>query len=202
MTDPRIEYFQTLAETWDHEEPSCEQMTAGVAARADLLALRPGESLLEVGCGTGKLTAWLAGQIRPGRVTAIDFAPKMVDQAQAKGIDADFRCLDVCSDPLPAQAFDVVLCFHVLPHFRDQPQAVGNLAAAMKPAGRLLVMHLAAAEKINAFHAQLDGAVHGDVMPVARNDWEELLEPAGLTVEDYRNEDDLFFLQARRTSRA
>lgn len=196
--DPRIDYFDRLAETWDAEEPSSETMTAGVAACSDLLALSPGESLLEVGCGTGKLTGWLVERIRPGRVTAVDFAPGMVGRARAKGLDADFHAWDVCQDSLPERAYDVALCFHVFPHFRDQHAAVANLAACLKPAGRLVVMHLAGAEKINAFHAQLDGAVHGDVMPAAREDWRDLLEPAGLRIQDYRNDDDLFFLQARR----
>jgi ubiquinone/menaquinone biosynthesis C-methylase UbiE len=201
MTDPRIDYFQTLAETWDAEEPSSETMTAGVAARAELLALSPGESLLEVGCGTGKLTGWLVEQVSPGRVTAVDFAPGMIGRARVKGLGADFQIGDLCRDPLPEQAYDVALCFHVFPHFRDQPGAARNLAAAVKPTGRLIVMHLASAERINAFHARLDGAVHGDVMPVAREEWGELLSPAGLVIEDYRNEEDLFFLRARRGSR-
>jgi len=90
-------------------------MTARLSRHVGLLALEPGQSLLEVGCGTGKTTAWLAAQVAPGRVTAIDFAPQMIAKAKAKGIDADFACLDVCGEALGSGRYDVILCFHKLP---------------------------------------------------------------------------------------
>ena len=194
--DPRIAYFDNLAGQWDQEEPSSRTMTAKLAAEADRLALRPGLSLLEVGCGTGKTTAWLAEQVAPGRVTGVDFAPEMVARARSKGIDAEFACLDVCSDPLGVGRYDVVLCFHSFPHFRDQPAAVKNLANALAPGGRLVVMHLAGSEKINGFHAGLDGPVRGDLLP-AGEQWPPLLAEAGLERVALTDREDLFFLEAR-----
>ncbi|NLF33281.1 MAG: class I SAM-dependent methyltransferase, partial [Planctomycetes bacterium] len=87
-------------------------MTERLSEHADMLGLRPGQALLEVGCGTGKTTAWLAAQVAPGRVTAIDFASEMIARAKGKGIDADFACLDVCRDDLGCARYDVILCFH------------------------------------------------------------------------------------------
>lgn len=193
--DPRVGFFDALAADWDAEEPSADTMAARLSAHADLLELGSGLSLLEVGCGTGKTTGWLAGQVAPGRVTAIDFSEKMIELARQKPIDADFACLDVCSDDLGRDVYDVILCFHSFPHFRDQRAALKNFAAALKPAGRLIVMHLAGSEHINQFHANLAGPVKGDVLPVGEQ-WTPLLDAAGLRQTNLIDRQDLFFLEA------
>ena len=196
FTDPRIAYFDGLAARWDDEEPSAATMTARLADHADLLGLTPGEALLEVGCGTGKTTAWLAARVAPGRVTAVDFAPEMIARAAAKGIDAEFRCLDVCADDLGTGQYDVILCFHSFPHFRDQPAALRRVARALRPGGRLIVMHLAGSEPLNRFHAGVDGPVSVDVLPGAEA-WDPLLARAGLVQRTLIDREDLFFLDAR-----
>ena len=202
-SDPRIGYFDSLAGDWDNQEPSAQTMTARLGEHADLLALRRGQALLEVGCGTGKTTAWLARQVAPARVPvrgldapwAIDFAPEMIARAKAKGVDADFACLDVCRDALGLERYDVVLCFHCFPHFRDQPFALRNFARALKPAGRLLVMHLAGSGQINCIHAGIDGPVRGDTLPIGEQ-WSPLLAAAGLRQTRQIDREVLFFLEA------
>jgi len=195
--DRRIAFFDALAAQWDEEEPSSQSMTDRLSQHADLLDLRAGQALLEVGCGTGKTTAWLAARVAPGRVTAIDFAPEMVARACRKGINADFVCLDVCSDRLESDRYDVILCFHSFPHFRDQSAALRNIAQALAPGGRLIVMHLAGSAHINQFHAGVDGPVSQDVLPTG-DDWKPLLAAAGLAPVTHVDNQDLFFLDAVR----
>ena len=197
VSDPRIAFFDALASEWDSEEPSAATMAAAMERNAELLSLQPGAAMLEVGCGTGKTTAWLAGRVAPARVTAIDFAPAMVARARAKGIDADFACMDVCRDSPGRDRYDVILCFHSFPHFRDKPAALRGFARALKPDGRLIVMHLAGSEHINRFHASVDGPVRGDVLPTA-TEWTALLRRAGLAQTKLIDRDDLFFLEAVR----
>lgn len=193
--DPRIGFFDALAEGWDREEPSAEEMTTRLNEQAELLALQPGDALLEVGCGTGKTTAWLAGCVAPGRVTAVDFAPEMIARARVKKIDADFACLDVCLDDLGEARYDVILCFHSFPHFRNQAAALKNFAGALKPDGRVIVMHLAGSDHINRFHAAVEGAVRRDVLPVGE-EWPPLLAQAGFKQTKLIDREDLFFMEA------
>jgi len=193
--DRRIAYFDGLAAEWDACGPDPEQTLHRVTELADLLELRPGEDLLEVGCGTGQLTQWLADRVRPGRVTAVDFAPAMLEQARAKGIDAEFRLADVCRDDLGRGRFDVGLCFHSFPHFRDQAAALSSLSAALRPSGRLIVMHLRSSAELNAFHDSVGGAVAGDHLPVGEA-WEPLLTGAGLRTARLIDKPGLFFLRA------
>lgn len=194
--DPRMSFFDELACRWDQEGQSPAETVQRVSELARHLAIEPGEDVLEVGCGTGQLTRWLAEQASPGRVVAVDFAPAMVAMARAKGIPAEFRVADVCRDDLGTDCFDLVLCFHSFPHFRDHQAALRNLAGALKPGGRLVVMHLAGSAAINAFHSDVGGAVSGDHLPDAEA-WPPLLAAAGLRLVSIIDRDDLFLLLAQ-----
>lgn len=195
--DPRIAYFDALAAGWDDEEPSSRTMTARLSEQGDLLSLSSGQELLEVGCGTGKTSAWLAAQISPGRLTAVDFSPEMIQRARRKGIDAEFRCTDVCRDDLGKDLYDVALCFHSFPHFRDQSSALRNLSRAMKTGGCLIVMHIAGSRQINRFHAGIEGPVRSDTLPQC-DDWAGLLKQAGMELVSLIDREDLFFLKAEK----
>lgn len=195
MNDPRIGFFDRLSADWDHAEQDPRQTVERLEELSHLLRLEPGLDVVEVGCGTGQLTGWLAAKVAPGRVTALDFSEGMLAQARAKDIDADFRSCDVCRDRLPSQSSDLVFCFHSFPHFRDPNAAMANLAGALRPSGRLIVMHLASRAEINAFHDSVGGEVAGDHLPDERR-WDELLAGAGLCQTAWIDRDGLFFLEA------
>lgn len=197
QTDPRIEFFDCQAANWDNEGPDSQTAIGKLESIGDLLAFSAGQKILEVGCGTGKLTNWLAGQVAPGKVLAVDFSQPMLDKAIEKNIPAEFRCLDVCRDDLGEGIYDIVFCFHCFPHFRDQLAALKNLSRTLKPTGRLIVMHLVGSAQINAFHAGVGGAVADDLLPVAEQ-WDDLLAGANLKCEKLIDRDDLFFLNAVR----
>ncbi|NLX13852.1 MAG: methyltransferase domain-containing protein [Phycisphaerales bacterium] len=194
-SDPRIGFFDCHAATWDSNGPKATDTLQRLKKLRDLLGLHEGENLLEVGCGTGQITAWLGESVRPGRVTAIDFSEAMLEQARKKQIEADFRCLDVCLDKLGTQVYEVILCFHSFPHFRNQNAALANMSQALKPGGRLVVMHLADRRHINALHDGVGGAVAGDHLP-DQESWLRMLAAAGLDMTRWIEQDDLFVVQA------
>ena len=193
--DPRIVFFDGLAEVWDDTHPAKDSMTESLAEHQKLLGLMPGKTLLEVGCGTGKTTNWLASRITPGRVTAIDFSPKMIARAVSKQIDADFLCMDICNETPREASFDTVLCLHSFPHFRDQASALRNCSQALTDDGRLIVMHMAGSDHINTFHAAMKGPVRNDHLPVG-DQWKPLLEQANLQQIQLIDKLNLFFLEA------
>jgi len=193
--DPRIAFFDRLATQWDESEQDPAATIGRLEQLVELLDLRPGESLLEVGFGTGQLTAWLAERVRPGRVVAIDFSPKMLQKASSKGITAEFRLADVCQDDLGRAEFDVALCFHSFPHFRDRSAALRNLARSLKPQGRLIVMHLRSRADVNAFHQSVGDVIATDLLP-DDNQWERWLDMAGLKKQRMIDGPGLFFLRA------
>ncbi len=194
--DPRIDFFDRLAENWDDLEQNPVETIRQIERYADRLALKAGMCLLEVGCGTGQLTGWLVEQVRPGRVVAVDFSPKMLARAVQKVKGADFRLADVCTDKLGTAEFHLALCFHSFPHFRDPLAALRNIACALKPQGRLVVLHLSRRAEVNALHHEVGGVIAGDLLPDDAQwlDW--------LTVAGFNNpvicDNDGFFLQAVR----
>lgn len=195
--DPRREYFDRLAPDWDVRGQDPVQTLQRLESLRGSLDLRAGLDLLEVGCGTGQITAWLAEQVRPGRVLGIDFSAEMVNQARRKHPALEFRTADVCTDDLGDACFDVALCFHSFPHFRDKPAALGHISRCLRLGGRLIVMHLAGRETINARHCGFGGAVEHDHLPAA-DQWPGLLRAARLNLSRLIDREDLYLLEAVR----
>jgi len=193
--DPRAAFFDAHAPTWDQTGPDPGVTLRRLRELEDRLGLRPGLDLLEVGCGTGQITGWLAGSVKPGRVVAADFSHGMLAQARARGLDAEFLWMDICREEPVQRQFDVVLCFHSFPHFRDQPAALRQMARSLKCGGRLLVLHLAGSAQLNAFHHQVGGPVGGDQLLQA-SQWPEWVRPSGLRVREAVDREDLFLVQA------
>jgi len=193
--DPRISFFDRLAPQWDHMEQSPEETLRQVEEHATRLGLESGQDVLEIGCGTGQLTGWLCERVRPGRVLCIDFSSEMIARARAKGLDAEFRVADVCQIDLGENAFDVAFCFHAFPHFSNQHAALERIARALKPGGRLIVMHLNSRQGVNAFHDQVGGEVAGDHLP-SDAEWKALFAATGFKQRSLTDREGLFLLEA------
>jgi trans-aconitate methyltransferase len=102
----------------------------------DLLALleaKPGERILDVGCGTGQLTAEVAKC--GSEVVGIDSSPEMVATARQNFPQLRFEVADVTALPYQQQ-FDAVVSNAALHWVRDQEEAIASIARAMKPRGR------------------------------------------------------------------
>ena len=97
---------------------------------------------LDVGCGTGFLSLELAG--RNHRVTGIDFAPRMLEEARkkavAQGIAVRFEEGDAEQLPFPAGSFDLVMTRHVLWTLPHPEAAIDEWIRVLRPGGRLAAM--------------------------------------------------------------
>jgi SAM-dependent methyltransferase len=196
LQDPRIAFFDHHAPTWDQTGPNPISTLQRLNELKAKLGLRTGMDVLEVGCGTGLVTGWLAEMVRPGKVLAIDFSPEMLMKARERRVEAEFALADICrAEPLPFRQFDLVLCFNSFPHFRDQPTALRQMSRHLKPGGRVTVLHLAGSDHLNAFHHQVGGAVGHDFLPPAKH-WSTMAENAGLRLTLAEDQSDLFLVQA------
>jgi ubiquinone/menaquinone biosynthesis C-methylase UbiE len=195
--DPRIAFFDRQAPDWDRDAAEVEETLARLGQLGGRLELRPGQDLLEIGCGTGRISGWLTEAVAPGRVVCADFSPAMLAQAQARRLPVDYWEMDICDEAVGEALFDVVFCFHAFPHFRDQQGALCNIRRLLKPRGRLLILHLAGSAELNAFHSALSHPVCHDLLPGA-GQWPALLAKAGLQLASLTDETGLFLLAAHR----
>jgi SAM-dependent methyltransferase len=93
--------------------------------------------VLEVGCGPGELAARIAEELG-AQVIAVDIAPRMVELARRRGVDA--RIGDVQALPFDDAWFDVAAAVWMLYHAPDVDRAVAQLARVLQPGGRLIVV--------------------------------------------------------------
>lgn len=102
----------------------------------EMIDAQPGERILDIGCGTGQLTAQLAE--RGADVLGIDLSPAMIDAARQAHPEIDFQVADVSTLEI-SRSFDAVFSnatLHWVTHERD---AARNMADALKPGGRFVV---------------------------------------------------------------
>jgi SAM-dependent methyltransferase len=114
---------------------------------ADRLVRGDEQVLVDVGCGAAGMALALAAARPDARVVALDAEPAMIDVAQERsresGISIEAAVCDVVDAAQLASAVgdaaDLVWAGHVLHHATDQQAAVDNLAALLRPGGRLAV---------------------------------------------------------------
>jgi ubiquinone/menaquinone biosynthesis C-methylase UbiE len=112
------------------------------------LGLRPGMTVLDVGCGPGRVTLPAAREVGPtGRVIAIDLQPGMLRRAQERarsaGLDnISFLEAGVGGGKLDVPAADRALLVTVLGEIPDREAALRSIFAALKPGGVLSITEI------------------------------------------------------------
>ncbi|MBB6424773.1 class I SAM-dependent methyltransferase [Sphingopyxis sp. JAI128] len=110
-------------------------------AAIDAADAKPGEHVLDIGCGAGVSSFLIASKVAPaGHVLGVDISEQLVEIARAAappGAPLEFRCADAATHPLPAAHFDLIFSRFGVMFFDDPVAAFDHMRGALKPGGRL-----------------------------------------------------------------
>ncbi len=120
---------------------------AGMLRRmtVDNALIKPGDTVLDVGCGTGEVALTAKTRAKAGKVYGIDPAPEMIavarSKAERKELDIDFRVGVIEALPFPDASMDVVTSSLMMHHLPDElkRRGIAEIYRVLKPGGRLLI---------------------------------------------------------------
>lgn len=151
--------FDKQAATWD-ENPEKGLRAERVAELIrEHCPLSPDLSALEYGCGTGLLSFALRGDL--GEITLADTSPGMLEVLRKKIDDASAgnmraQAIDLVSDPLPSDRYDLIYTLMTLHHIREPEPVLARFLELLNPGGYLCIADLD--KEDGSFHsADFDG---------------------------------------------
>ncbi|WP_149180382.1 class I SAM-dependent methyltransferase [Streptomyces sp. TRM49041] len=188
------EFFSARAADWDARFP--DDGPAYAAAVADI-GLRPGDAVLDAGCGTGRALPALRGAVGPGgTVVGVDLTPAMLAAAGRAGRDDSGALLlgDVGRLPLRDGALDAVFGAGLISHLAHPVEDLRELARVVRPGGRLALFHPVGRAALAARHGRQITEEDLRAEPNLR----PLLARSGWRMMSYVDEDNRFLVLAAR----
>ena len=188
-----MNFFDEVAGVWD-KTSRCD--AAKVAALLAVLQLKPGETVLDVGTGTGVMIPFIrerVGAYVP--VVAVDRSEQMLRVASLRhsGAGVHFLKADVERERL-AGRFDAILLYSVFPHFRYPVETIFKLVTDnLYCGGRLLIAHAQGRSHLNAIHRRLSNRVFSRPLPPVAEQVGQFVR-AGLTVKSFGESEESYYI--------
>jgi demethylmenaquinone methyltransferase / 2-methoxy-6-polyprenyl-1,4-benzoquinol methylase len=146
MSEPQVRaMFDRIAGFYDLMN---SVMTAGLhhrwrARAADLAALAPGDSALDVACGTGDLAIELARRVGTGgEVIGSDFAEEMLERARVKAPELHWEWGNALELPYASGRFHAATVGFGARNFSDLDRGLAEMTRVVKPGGRVVVLEI------------------------------------------------------------
>jgi ubiquinone/menaquinone biosynthesis C-methylase UbiE len=159
VTESSAEAFATSAEAYDHHVGRYgAQLAAGLIRAA---GIRPGQRVLDVGCGPGPLTTALADLLGSESVAAVDPSEPFVEACRSRVPGADVRVGVGEQLPFEADEFDAVLAQLVIQLMEDADAGMEEMVRVARPGGTIAAC-----------------VWDSRTMPVLRSFWDAALEVA------------------------
>lgn len=201
----RKQFFNDHAEMWRdmwYKDPSTgrhDKHEKDFERLFSLLPLKPGDRVLDVGCGPGVLVPFILERIaETGILYELDFADKMIETNRSLHREDNIRFIlaDAENAALDDASCDVVICFSCFPHFHDKEKAMKTLSPLLKPRGVFAVSHFDSSEGINKHHGSCHAVMH-DLLPDEAA-MRALLQTSDLGIDVFINEPGFYCIIAKK----
>ncbi|MFI7244865.1 class I SAM-dependent methyltransferase [Streptomyces qinglanensis] len=190
-------FFGERAARWDTRFP--DDGPAYTAAVAEV-GLRPGDTVLDAGCGTGRALPALRKAVGPeGTVLGADLTPEMLAEVVRAGRDgtALLFLADVARLPLPEACLDAVFGAGLVSHLPGPESGLRELARVVRPRGRLALFHPVGRAALAARRGRQ--LTPDDIRAEPR--LRTLLAATGWRLVSFTDEDDRYLALAERQAR-
>lgn len=194
MSKAHRSFFNELAGTW-HNKISTESLVEAMRQ----FHVRPDDFILDIGAGTGILTAPLAKLVDTGHVFAIDISDKMLSAAKQYISEhhISYLCSDACRLSLASNSVDKIVCYSTFPHIQKPHCALAEFYRVLKPGGAALIFHNCCSRKLNHHHARMTSVVSFDKLP--KSEYLQLLmQDAGFIAVKTVEQPDLYWVEAQK----
>ncbi|MFC1410207.1 methyltransferase domain-containing protein [Streptacidiphilus sp. N1-12] len=191
-------FFAPRADSWETRFADDAPAYAAAVARMDL---RPGQTVLDLGCGTGRALPPLREAVgATGTVLGLDVTQAMLTTAAKAGRDQLARLLlaDCTQLPLPSGVVDGIFSAGLLDHLPDPEQALREWARVSAPGAALLLFHPSGRVERAARH----GRPLSPSDPLAEPNLRPMLEHNGWQLELYDDAREHFLALALRSADA
>lgn len=194
----RKEFFEKLARDWDNEHNTPEEIERTRKFAETHFQLKNSQTVLDVGCGTGRLIPQLKKVIgAAGILVELDFSIEMLKIGKNRYNDPGLFFIQGDGHVLPLKggSFDTVICFAFFPHLSDKLRGMKAFARVLKPGGKLIIAHQMNREELNRLHGGVDGPVNKDLLPDEKQ-MKELFGAVGFGEVEIREEPGLYLAAA------
>jgi arsenite methyltransferase len=190
---PLAERIGYPAAELDQIPPEAIESFAGVGYFFDLAGLQPGQSVLDLGSGSGMDVFFGANRVGPsGRVVGVDFSTEQLDKARRMAAAARFGQVDLREgrierQPVEDAGFDCVISNGVINLSPDKRSVFAEAARALRPGGRLAIADIVSEQQLtestvcdaDLWASCIGGAAQQDA-------YREAIEDAGMRIEEIR----------------
>lgn len=139
QTAKEIEFFDRFGDEHEEYDVLGERAYHRLLSRfAEMIVSKPGDSCIDLGCGSGAFTERL--DVFGLRLSGMDISSCLIESARSRGSRISYLVGDIMSTDLPDRAFDIVVYSGVLHHFSSADERMAVLregSRLLKPGGKM-----------------------------------------------------------------
>ncbi|HOV90903.1 MAG TPA: class I SAM-dependent methyltransferase [Syntrophorhabdaceae bacterium] len=164
-----------------------------------LIPIKEGDTVLDVGCGTGILVPFILNYIKEkGVLYELDYAKRMlqINKKMHKDDNIIFILADAEDAPFAYGSCDLIICFSCFPHLHDKRKATKILADILKDDGFFIISHFDSSDGINRHHSTCNAVMH-DRLP-DKEEMFNIFHESGIEILNFIDEQGFYFIMGKK----